>query len=167
MMSSRDVLAVMDAVAGAGCKGWLDGGWAVDAILGEQTRDHDDLDLVVELGAVDSIGRALAHLGYWLTEDERPIRVVLASDDGRSVDVHTVVFDEGGGGVQSQPGGGSFRYPPEGFLAVGTIEGKEYPCLSSEVQLLCHMGYEPDEIDRRDMALLAERSGLKLPQAYR
>jgi lincosamide nucleotidyltransferase A/C/D/E len=26
---------------------WLDGAWGVDALLGEKTWDHEDLDLVV------------------------------------------------------------------------------------------------------------------------
>ena len=31
----------------AGVRVWLDGGWSVDALLGEQTRPHADLDLAV------------------------------------------------------------------------------------------------------------------------
>ena len=27
---------------------WLDGGWGVDALLGEETRVHNDIDLFVE-----------------------------------------------------------------------------------------------------------------------
>jgi lincosamide nucleotidyltransferase A/C/D/E len=167
MMSARDVLAVMDALAAARCRTWLDGGWAVDAITGEETRPHDDLDLVGELADVERVEEALAPLSYRLSEDERPVRAVFAADDGRSVDFHTVVFDEGGGGVQPQPGGGSFRYPPEGFEATGVIAGRRLPCLSAEVQLLCHAGYEPGEKDRHDVALLVERFGLRLPRAYR
>ncbi|MEX1194464.1 MAG: amino acid transporter [Dehalococcoidia bacterium] len=165
-MSANDVHDVMDALSHAGCKAWLDGGWAVDAALGEQTRDHDDLDLVVELDAIQAIETALAPLGYRMRDDERPIRVVLASEDGRRVDAHTVVFDEGGGGVQPQPNGGTFRYPPEGFAVFGKIGRRELPCLSVEVQLMCHMGYEPDEKDMQDMRLLAARFGLKLPSVY-
>ena len=167
MMTSDDVLAVMDALAGAGCRVWLDGGWAVDAIIGEETRPHDDLDLVGELGAVETVSEALAPFGYRLETDERPIRVVLAGTGGRGVDFHTVVFDEGGGGVQPQPNGGTFRYPPEGFSGMGTIAGRALPCLSAKVQIACHVGYEPDEKDRHDVALLAERFGLKLPPVYR
>ena len=157
----------MDALAAAGCRVWLDGGWAVDAIIGKETREHDDLDLVGELDAVEKVLEALVPLGYRLETDERPIRVVFAGTNGRSVDFHTVVFDEGGGGVQPQPAGGTFRYPPEGFSGTGTVASRNLPCLSAEVQMACHVGYEPDEKDRHDVALLAERFGLKLPPAYR
>jgi lincosamide nucleotidyltransferase A/C/D/E len=27
---------------------WVDGGWGVDALLGEQTRPHKDLDIAIE-----------------------------------------------------------------------------------------------------------------------
>ncbi|HEY5639406.1 MAG TPA: amino acid transporter [Dehalococcoidia bacterium] len=167
MMTSEDVLAVMDALSAAGCRTWLDGGWAVVAIIGDETREHDDLDLVGELGAVEVAGRALEPLGYRLETDERPVRVVFAGAGGRSVDFHTVVFDEEGGGVQPQPSGGTFRYPPEGFESKGVVGGRLLPCLSAEVQLACHTGYEPGSNDRHDVALLAERFGLTLPPGYR
>ncbi len=167
MMTSEDVLAVMDALSAAGCRVWLDGGWAVDAIIGEETREHDDLDLVGELGAVEAAGQALAPLGYRLETDERPVRVVFAGPGSRGVDLHTVVFDEGGGGVQPQPHGGTFRYPAEGFSGTGTVAGRTMPCLSADVQLACHVGYEPGEKDRHDVALLVERFGLTPPPAYR
>jgi hypothetical protein len=36
-------------VTGRGERGyiWLDGGWGVDALVGEQTREHEDLNLIV------------------------------------------------------------------------------------------------------------------------
>jgi lincosamide nucleotidyltransferase A/C/D/E len=27
---------------------WVDGGWGVDALLGEQTRPHKDLDIAIQ-----------------------------------------------------------------------------------------------------------------------
>jgi hypothetical protein len=43
------------------------------------------------------------------------------------------------------------------------VGGREVECLSAEVQVLCHLNYEPDETDRRDMRLLAESRGMTLP----
>ena len=42
------VLAVLDEIEALGVRAWVDGGWGVDALLAEETREHDDLDLVVE-----------------------------------------------------------------------------------------------------------------------
>ena len=33
---------------------WLDGGWAVDACLGAQTRRHGDLDIVIDYARFDA-----------------------------------------------------------------------------------------------------------------
>jgi lincosamide nucleotidyltransferase A/C/D/E len=166
MMTGEDVAIVMARLIESGIEAWLDGGWGVDALLGKQTRDHEDLDLVVELGRVDSIQEALKDLGYGITEDERPTRLALATPGGRQIDLHTVVFDGGGGGVQRLQDGRTYRYPPEGFGARGTVAGKELPCLTAEVQLQCHTGYTPTDIDRHDVRLLTERFDLPIPKAY-
>lgn len=168
MMTAEDVLSVTRRLMDAGIDVWLDGGWAVDAMLGEQTREHGDLDVVARLSDVDAASEALATLEYYLAEDERPVRVVYDAGDGQSVDYHTVEFDDAGGGIQGLPGGGTCRYPPEGFSGIGVIAGRHLPCLTPEVQVnFCHQGYEPDEKDRHDVTLLCERFELKLPKAYR
>jgi lincosamide nucleotidyltransferase A/C/D/E len=166
MMTADDVLAVMARLRQSGIEAWLDGGWGVDALLGQQTRDHDDLDLVVELARADAVCDALLPLGYELAEDDRPTRLVLTAGHGRSIDLHTVEFDAAGGGVQALPGGRSYRYPPAGFLAEGKIGGETLPCLTPEAQLECHTGYQPTDTDRHDVRLLADRFGLRLPPGY-
>jgi lincosamide nucleotidyltransferase A/C/D/E len=47
-MNAPSVLELCRRLTGLGIPIWLDGGWGVDALLGEQTRPHDDLDIVVE-----------------------------------------------------------------------------------------------------------------------
>jgi lincosamide nucleotidyltransferase A/C/D/E len=49
MMTADDVLEVIDALEGAGVSVWIDGGWGIDALVGEQTRPHDDLDVVIRI----------------------------------------------------------------------------------------------------------------------
>ena len=164
-MTDERVLALLDALERAGVDAWIDGGWGVDALVGVQTRDHDDLDLVVALDDVPAIRESLGRSGWRDAEDHLPVRFVLAHPDGGQLDFHTVRFDEEGGGHQPQPGGGSFRYPPEGFVR-GRIGGRSVPCISAEVQLLCHLGYEPGEKDRHDVRLLHERLGTALPPPY-
>ena len=66
-----------------------------------------------------------------------------------------------------QPNGKEWRYPPEGFAGRGVVAGREVACLTPEVQVLVHQGYEPDADDEHDMRLLHERFGLDLPEAYR
>ena len=97
MITAPEALAILDALAEAGIEAWVDGGWGVDALLGEQTREHEDLDLVIALDDGGKAAEALSVLGFALTEDERPTRFVLGHADGRRIDFHTVVFDEEGG----------------------------------------------------------------------
>ena len=164
-MTPERVLFLLELLRAASVEATIDGGWGVDALLGHQTRDHEDLDLVVALADVQKIQSALDPLGFALHEDHRPVRFVLRSDTGEQIDFHTVAFDAEGGGLQPQPGGGVFRYPPEGFVR-GRVGGREVRCISGEVQILCHLGYEPSPKDVRDVLALCEALGLPIPEAY-
>ena len=166
MLSAAGVLAILDRLNAAGMRCWLDGGWGVDALLGVQTRPHDDLDLVVAAGDMPALCAALAQDGFALIEDALPTRAVLRAPPDRRLDLHPVTFDVEGGGTQLLPGGASFRYPPDGFHGQGVIAGHAVTCLSAEVQVLCHTGYEPDADDRRDVQALCARFGLALPMGY-
>ncbi|MGZ4382041.1 MAG: nucleotidyltransferase domain-containing protein, partial [Gaiellaceae bacterium] len=44
-MRATDVLEVLAALGEAGVRASLEGGWGVDALVGRQTREHEDLDL--------------------------------------------------------------------------------------------------------------------------
>jgi lincosamide nucleotidyltransferase A/C/D/E len=147
-----------------GVKATLDGGWGVDALLGRETRPHGDLDLVVALTDVPRIQELLRPLGFALHEDHLPVRFVLRLA-GEQLDFHTVTFDSEGGGVQPQPSGGSFRYPPEGFV-LGQVGGESVPCISAAVQVLCHLGYEPTRKDAHDILRLCRAFNLPIPKAY-
>jgi hypothetical protein len=48
-MDAANLLRVVGHLEAEGIDVWLDGGWGVDALLGQETREHDDLDLVAEL----------------------------------------------------------------------------------------------------------------------
>jgi lincosamide nucleotidyltransferase A/C/D/E len=158
-------LEILAALEAYGVNASLDGGWGVDALVGRQTRAHDDLDLVVALADVDMITSALNGLGFSIAEDHLPVRFVMRDANGSQLDFHTVTFDAQGGGVQPQPGGGHFRYPPEGFV-LGQIAGRQVPCVSAEIQLLCHLGYSPTSKDAHDVLLLCRSFKLAVPSSY-
>jgi lincosamide nucleotidyltransferase A/C/D/E len=132
MMTAPDVQEVLQRLDAAGLWVWVDGGWGVDALVGEMTREHADLDLVVltpELAAVRSL---LAEAGYravlrnWL-----PTSIALADGQGREVDLHPVNPTADGGGDQAQLGGGSFHYPPPTSggdrRPPGRLRGRRHP----------------------------------------
>jgi len=70
-MSAADVLGVLAALDGRGIPAWLDGGWGIDALLGEQTRPHEDVDLVVPVPDVPALVELLGAQGYRVTEGRR------------------------------------------------------------------------------------------------
>lgn len=166
-MDARDVAHVVRTLEGVGVPVWLDGGWGIDALVGRATRTHDDVDVAVPLDAADAAHEALVAEGFRMRLDERPTRFVMDDARGRSIDFHTITFDEGGGGVQALPAGTVFRYPPEGFAGHGIIDGQHVRCLTPEVQALCHLGYEPDGKDYHDMGVLRDFFGIELPAPYR
>src|SRR3954462_15812866 len=73
-MNAARALAVLQHLAALDIPVWVHGGWGIDALLGRQTRPHDDLDLVIRLEDAARIELALHHLGYVYTAAGPPVR---------------------------------------------------------------------------------------------
>jgi lincosamide nucleotidyltransferase A/C/D/E len=156
-----DLLGHFDAL---GIPVWLDGGWAIDALLGEQTRPHDDLDLVARLEDAVWICEALAERGYRGGAGEPPLGFELVDQAGHQVDVHPVSFRPNGDGVYRMADGRDWIYAAAGFRGTGHVLDQEVPCRTPEVMMVCHTtGYLLDEIHQRDVAALGARYGIPLP----
>lgn len=155
-MSAADVLEVVEALDGL--RLWLDGGWGVDALLGEQTRAHRDLDFALDERDLATAEARLAALGYEEAEAGwvgRPTRVVFADTRGRLLDVHPLRFDDDGDGRQTLPDGSLGNYPGAELIS-GTLAASTLPCISASLQLLHHRGYTPAEHDRSDLRRLRQ-----------
>ncbi|TXS38577.1 nucleotidyltransferase domain-containing protein [Streptomyces sp. OR43] len=160
MMSASDVLSVLSVAREAGADVVIAGGWGVDALLGEQTRGHKDLDLLHRSEQEPALVAALTAAGYTETLDWRPARFVLSHPSGREIDLHPLRFAPDGSAVQSsldpeKP----FRYPAECFVT-GIIGGTRVPCISVGQQVGFHQGYEPGEADLHDMDRLRGKFGV-------
>jgi lincosamide nucleotidyltransferase A/C/D/E len=165
-MRIEDVLEVVEALAGL--RYWLDGGWGVDALLGTQTREHDDVDAAIDRADLGEAVSRLRRLGFVHRpeiEPGLPARCVLVDPDGRQVDLHPLAFDETGDGWQELPKPLRGRYPAADLRARGLIGGRDVPCIGPQLQLQHHAGYEPTQRDLEDMLALAERFGVELPEA--
>jgi lincosamide nucleotidyltransferase A/C/D/E len=168
-MTADDVLEVHDALERVGVSIWLDGGWGIDALFARQTRPHDDLDAVLNRRDLALAQTALAPLGFRHAAHVRPglpARLVLRDVTGRQVDFHPVAFDSDGNGHQDLGHGRSGLYPVEGLGGIGAIAGRPVRCITPQLQLLHHLGYEPTDRDREDVQSLAEHFGLALPPPY-
>ncbi len=69
------------------------------------------------------------------------------------MDLHPVVFDHDGHGVQAGPDGTTFDYPAA-CLVTGSLDGRSVPCLSIDRQIEAHTGFDLRAADRADLALL-------------
>ena len=49
LMTINDVTKFCNKLKEIGVKVWIDGGWDVDALIGQQTRSHGDLDIAIEM----------------------------------------------------------------------------------------------------------------------
>jgi lincosamide nucleotidyltransferase A/C/D/E len=153
-MSAADVVTILDRLERAGLSVWVDGGWGVDALVGRQTRPHDDLDLVSLLAEVPALERELSALGYERAGGGPPMSFESVDADGRQVDVHPFEPDANGDGIYLKRDGTTWTYPAHGFAGRGVIADRNVNCLTVDVQLISHSGYELDENDLHDLQLL-------------
>jgi lincosamide nucleotidyltransferase A/C/D/E len=133
-MTARDAVEVLGMIERQGIRIWLDGGWAVDSLLGRQTRHHADLDIVIEQKDVDAVVGMLQIRGYRPVRrnNPRPWNFALAHGPRREVDFHVVVLDEQGNGIYGPPANGEL-YPAAALTGIGAIRGKVFRCVSHSV----------------------------------
>ncbi len=163
-MPSAALLELLALLERSAIEVWLDGGWGVDALLETQHRPHKDVDLIPRVADVPKLLQVLEGRGFAVKEGSPPHSFVLADGGGLEVDVHAVTFDDAGNGIYRMENGKDWIYPADGFRGRGVIAGTSVRCLSAAAQVLCHAhGYTPTEKDLRDMELLSERFGVKLP----
>ena len=142
---------------------YVDGGWAVDALLGRQTRVHQDLDIALPETQVPKLRDLLGEKGYRQIDREGTwdCNFVLADPSGNELDVHSYTLDESGNNVHG------VEYKREHLTGKGAIHGYPVRCISPVWLVKFHSGYELDENDYHDVKALCERFGIALPDEFR
>ena len=165
-MERSDVCELLDLLAADGIRVWVDGGWAVDALLGEQTRCHTDLDIAIEQRDVPRLTELLGARGFHPKGEPHasPINYVVVDDRGRELDLHIITLDERGNGVYGSDGGANYTH--HALSGRGRIGDREVCCIAAEALVGFHTGYEFDADDIHDVKLLCERFGIPLPAEY-
>ena len=166
-MPADAAAALLELLEDEGIAVWVDGGWAVDAVLGEQTREHADLDVVVETASLPRLRALLDARGFAEVPraDTRPWNLVLGDANGRQLDVHAVTFDDRGDGVYGPAEYGE-AYPAEALTGEGVIAGRRVRCISPAWLVRFRTGYEPRAVDRLDVAALCARFDIEVPEAF-
>jgi lincosamide nucleotidyltransferase A/C/D/E len=166
VITAGDLLEIVGTFEGAGLWYSIDGGWGVDALAGEKTRQHSDLDLVVRCADLDRCREALDPLGFRHDDGSwpgLPARCVLRDRRGRQVDLHPIVRDGDGNGWQLIGDDAWGLYPHAELDARGSVAGRPVTCVGAMLQLRHHLGFEWNEAHRHDLRLLGERFGIPLP----
>ena len=166
-MTAADLDRYLDLFQELGITVWLDGGWGVDALLGEQTRRHVDLDIVLNGEASEKLRAALLGFGFTdvKTDDRSDWNFVMGNDQKHQIDFHVVEFDEEGRGIYGPPENGKY-FRTSSFTGRGEISGRPVNCLDAEFQIQSHTGYQIRDSDIKDVMALHERFGVPLPAEY-
>ena len=161
-MTARDVIAIAELFHQNHIELHIDGGWAVDALLGKQTRRHSDLDVAVQHTDVPQIRALLEARGYRDVprDDTWECNFVLGDEHGHQIDIHSYTFDAEGNLVYG------VRYPFDSLTGTGSISGHRVQCISPEWLVKFHTGYQLDENDYHDVRALCERFGIEMPSEY-
>lgn len=140
----------------------------VDALLGQQTRPHADLDIAVPTRHFDRARAVLADHSFVVVHNDGPYNGVFGDDVGRLVDVHA--FDDtstliGRDGIERH-GPLGLVYEAGGFGGACRVEGRPVRCMSAQFQMRSHTGYRVDDDDWHDVHYLHRRFGLPIPDGY-
>lgn len=168
MISASNAVTLYKAFLDLGVATWLDGGWGVDALLGKETRDHGDLDIVIQQKDVPIVRKFLNSKGFSDVprNDTSSWNFVLGDPKGHNVDVHVIVFDAKGNGLYGSAKGGAM-YPAASLTGKGLINSLLVNCISPEYMIKFHSGYTLRESDVHDVQLLCARFGIPLPFEYK
>jgi len=161
-MNEKDVVDLLKKTKNIGIDVWIAGGWGVDALVGFQTRPHNDIDIFVQKKDANAFIEMMNSNGYTETKMEYSTDDhTVWCDNNRIIDLHLFEFAEAG----------TLRFENETyqsniFIGKGIIGGIAVCCLTAKAQLEYHKGYEFSEKDIHDVLLLCKTFGLPVPEQY-
>ena len=149
-LTAAQARTIASGLQQVGVRFWIIGGWGIDALIGRQTRNHHDLDLLVAAADLPPFNDWLNLNGFarayeWQENTSIGIHgsfwdtaFVTQHPDGRELDIHGVHVDE-------QPLRLATTDPwalPDDWASVGNIAATAVPCVSAQAQRAMHRGYE-------------------------
>lgn len=161
-MTVQDVVAFLQLMEKNNIEVWIDGGWAVDALLEKQTRAHEDLDIAVRHRYTERIRSLLEAAGFRevVRDDSWLCNFVMGDEEGHLIDVHSFEFDHEGARIFG------VDYPIDSLNGSGVIEGISVKCITPEWLVKFHTGYPLDKNDYRDVKALCKKFNISLPEEY-
>ena len=173
MVEADDAVALYQRLTAADIPVWLTGGWGIDALLGEQTRPHKDLDVILLVDDVNKLLEIMVSDGFvlkelwsenlWVEDSDQnqvPTGFVYCDSAGRELDAHAMRIDQDGNGIPCWADAEDFILSKQDLSAEGVIAGNVVRCISAEMQVRAHTGYSLPEVQKKDLVLLQERFGI-------
>ncbi|MEA2056458.1 MAG: alpha/beta hydrolase [Patescibacteria group bacterium] len=147
---------------------WLDGGWAVDALLKKQTRPHADIDIVIQKKDVNTLRGHLENKGYKEVkrDDSSAWNFVIGDDECHMIDFHVIELDKDGNGIYGPKKNGD-AFTKEALSGKGKIGDLEVNCISPKILVEYHTGYDLRDKDYHDVKALCEKFNIELPEKYK
>ena len=178
MVNAEDAVSVYEGLVANGIRLWLTGGWGVDALIRTQSRPHKDLDVITLVDDVAVLRDLIGQDGYSLKElwpenrwvvdvrgAETATAFVLHDSFGRKIDVHAMHLDDRGIGHPAWETEGRI-FERQDLTGEGMIAGIVVKCISPEMQMSCHTGYDLPAGQVRDLELLHEKFGVEYPGGH-
>lgn len=169
IMSADSATRLLETLSALGVDACVGGGWAVDALVGRQTREHSDLDLWVAAPEAEPLFLALGQVSIdrifpW--PGDRPWNFVIHDGQRLRVDLH--FYERVDDDIVHYGAHDSDEFFPLAALTgQGTIGTARVRCEQPEWSLRWHSGYPLRAVDHHDVPLLCEHFGLELPTAFR
>lgn len=164
-VEASTVLALTQTLTDAGADWCIVGGWGVDALLGEQTRAHKDLDVFVQRDHLNAVLRMLHRAAFRRThtwEESRPLdaggpcpahdsALVMSDGEGCEVDIHVYALRAHAVEPLWET---RHSFQREDLDARGVIAGFTVRCITAVKQLETHSGYALPTAHREDVERL-------------
>ena len=163
-MKAEDVIGIYTKLEDLGIKVWVDGGWGVDALLGKQIREHQDLDIAIQYKDLPKFREYMESRGYKEIErdDDKKWNFVLRNEKGYEVDVHAFHFDEQGRVIEG------IEYPDGSLTGTGSLEGVVVRCIDPKhmVQFLAPWLSKHPHKYAQAISALCEKFSIEYPPEY-
>ena len=160
MVTKKDAERIIGMFEDAGVSIFIDGGWGVDALLGYESREHNDIDIFTEAVNKNNAYEILERNGFYeIAMDYTTASHSVWQDiDNRIIDLHLFTYTPDHNLVFEGE-----KYPAEVFSGLGTIGDREVICIAPHYQVQFHLGYTHDENDIKDVLLLCQAFNLEIP----
>lgn len=155
MVAKEALFRILDVFDRSGVTYWLDGGWGVDVLYGQQTRAHRDIDIDFDSRYTERLMEMLQSMGYVLNTDWLPVRAELYCQEYGYLDIHPFDVSDPEHIRQANPDGGYFEFKAD-YFGKAVFEGRTIPCISLAGQRAFHTGYELRQEDIHDLEIICK-----------